>query len=375
MRFPKLARALVLTLTLAFLTVGIGCSSKPDDTQISQTIQFRIHKDSAIAGDVSVETAGGVVTLKGQVSNDASRELAARDASGIPGVKMIVNNLTVAPPITAESIAPPTPAMPAKPVVKVQPKRAVQNLPRKEVAATKPQPEPVAVAPAPAAPPATTAAAPMYPPPPSYPPPPPTPTKYTIPAGTPLSVRLIDSLDSSKNRVGDTFRASLDAPIRLDGEVVIPAGIDLEGRLIEVSDAGKYTGHPELRLELTKLMAQGETYALRTDEYSRSEGGRGKGTAGTIGTGAGLGAIIGGIAGGGKGAAIGAIAGAGAGGVVRGAEKAPKILLPSETVLSFNLQQSVTVPASIAGARGSERYSNRSSEDSREGSRPTLKRR
>ena len=80
---------------------------------------------------------------------------------------------------------------------------------------------------------------------------------------------------------------------------------------------------------------------------------RSKGTAETVGAGAGLGAIIGGIAGGGKGAAIGAIAGAGAGGVARAAKKAEKITFPSETVLSFRLEEPLTVPASMSSERGS----------------------
>jgi hypothetical protein len=167
--------------------------------------------------------------------------------------------------------------------------------------------------------------------------------KYTIPAGTAISVRLIDSLDSGRNKVGDTFRATLNTPVRADGEVVIPAGVNVEGRVVDASNAGRFSGHSELKLELTKLTSHGSVYPLQTQTYDRADQGRGKGTAETVGGGAAIGAIIGAIAGGGRGAAIGTIAGAGAGGAARGVKSAPRVVLPSETVLSFQLQEPLTV--------------------------------
>jgi hypothetical protein len=181
---------------------------------------------------------------------------------------------------------------------------------------------------------------PLSPAPPSTPPPP---AKYTIAEGTTLSVRLVDSIDSSRNKVGDTFRATLNAPIRVDGDVAVPAGADVEGRIVDASNAGRFSGHSELKLELTKLTFHGNTYQLQTADYDRSGNGRGKGTAETVGGGAALGAIIGAIAGGGRGAAIGTVAGAGAGGAARGAKGGQAIRFPSETVMSFRLEQPVTV--------------------------------
>ena len=173
--------------------------------------------------------------------------------------------------------------------------------------------------------------------------PPPAPVKHVIPAGTILSVRLNNGVDSSRNRVGDTFRATLNAPIRDGGEVVVSAGANVEGRVVDVSNAGSYSGHSELKLELTKLICHGEAYALQTESYGRADSGRGKGTAQAVGGTAAVGTIIGALAGGGKGAAIGSVAGAGAGGLARGVSKPQPITFPPETVLTFKLLQPVTV--------------------------------
>jgi len=367
------------------LVAAIGCSSKPDDSQISQNVMLQIQKDAAIIGDVAVATADGVVTLTGNAPNNAARELAARDASGVAGVRTVVNNMTVGAPVTAESAPRPARVQPNKPAA-MEPKHKVRRPSQEVAAAEPPQPAPATFEPAPEPPPMAPVAPPPPPPPPApplSPPPPPAPAKYTIPAGTALSVRLIDPVDTSRNHVGDTFRGSLSAPIRLNGDVLVPAGSDVEGRITEISSAGKFTGHPEIALALSKLTFRGETYALQTDEYSRTESGRGKGTAETVGGGSALGAIIGALAGGGKGAAIGAVAGAGAGGVARAAEKTPKISLPSESVLSFSLQQPLTVTAILASASSREQnYSggpaaepSSSAPSYSDPSRPTLKRR
>lgn len=333
-RIDQLAGAALLA---AGLVVAAGCSRVPDDGQITQSIQSQIRKDTAINGQVSVQSAGGVVTLSGQVSSDAERALAAREAADTAGVKQVINNLTVGPP-PPETAA--TPAQPAR-----ERRRPAAREPRQEVAANAPPAEPAQpVAPAPSmAPPPEPEPAPAEPPPPAPLPPPPAPQKRTIPAGAILSVRLIDALDSARNKVGDTFHATLNAPIRLDGEVVAASGADVEGRVVDASNAGRFSGHSELKLELTKLTVRGHVYALNTEDYQRASGGRGKGTAETVGGGAALGAIIGAIAGGGRGAAIGTLAGAGAGGAARGARKGKGISFPSETVLSFKLQEPVTV--------------------------------
>jgi hypothetical protein len=175
------------------------------------------------------------------------------------------------------------------------------------------------------------------------PPPPPPPQKVTIPSGTTIAVRLVDTIDSETATAGQMFHATLDSPLSVDGDVVIPSGYDVEGHVVDVQSAGKFAGKSLLKLQLDRIAVGTKYYNLQTDEYSRTGSSRGKNTAAKVGTGAAIGAIIGGIAGGGKGAAIGAAAGGGLGGGVQAATKGQQIKLPSETVLNFTLQAPVNV--------------------------------
>jgi hypothetical protein len=173
--------------------------------------------------------------------------------------------------------------------------------------------------------------------------PPPPPQKVTIPAGTQLTVRLNEPLDSERNQVGDQFHASLGAPIVLDDQTVIPIGTDVTGRVAAVQSAGRFAGSSLLTLELTSLAVNGKTYNVQTNQWSRQGKGEGKNTAVKAGGGAALGAIIGGLASGGRGAAIGAAAGGAAGTGVAATKKGEQIKLGPESSLNFQLTNALTV--------------------------------
>jgi hypothetical protein len=166
----------------------------------------------------------------------------------------------------------------------------------------------------------------------------------TIPAGTPISVRTIDAIDSTKDRVGYRFQASLEEPLWVDGNIVVPKGADVYGRLEESKEAGTFTGRSELKLELTGIVVNGQTLPLVTGEYEVSGKSKGESTAKRTVGGAAIGSIIGALAGGGKGAAIGAGTGAGVGAGSEIITKGDQVRIPSETLLDFTLQQGVTIP-------------------------------
>lgn len=170
----------------------------------------------------------------------------------------------------------------------------------------------------------------------------------TIPAGTRISIRTIDSIDSTKNHVGYRFGASLEEALTVDGHVVVPKGADVYGRLDESRQTGTFTGRSELKLELTGIVVHGQTVPLVTGEYELTGKSKGESTAKRTVGGAAIGGIIGALAGGGKGAAIGAGTGAGVGAGSEIITKGDEVKIPSETLLEFTLQQSVTIPKQAA---------------------------
>lgn len=155
---------------------------------------------------------------------------------------------------------------------------------------------------------------------------------------------MVDAIDSNRNQVGDRFVATLDQPLYVNDVLVVGRGANVYGRLEQVQQSGQLSGRTQLRLSLTGIVIDGQTYPLTTGNYDLSSKSRGTSTAQKVGGGAALGAVIGAIAGGGRGAAIGAGVGAGAGTAVQIATKGEQIHVPSETVLDFTLDQPVTLP-------------------------------
>ena len=170
------------------------------------------------------------------------------------------------------------------------------------------------------------------------------PAFVTIPAGTLISVRTMDAIDSTYNVVGDRFQASLEEPLMLEGHVLVAEDALVYGRLTQSKESGTFTGRSHLRLELTGIVVNGKLVPVVTGEYEVTGKSRGASTAKRTVGGAALGAIIGGVADGGQGAAVGAGIGAGAGAgseIITGGDQ---VKVPSETLLNFTLQQDVSIP-------------------------------
>jgi hypothetical protein len=168
--------------------------------------------------------------------------------------------------------------------------------------------------------------------------------RITVPAGTRILVRMGDSIDSSKQKAGYRFTGSLETNLQADNVVVAKRGTPVYGVLASASSAGKMKGSSELGLELTEIAINGTSYPLLTSTYEIQGKGEGGNTTKKVVGGAGLGALIGGIAGGGKGAGIGALAGAGAGTAVAATKKGQQLSIPSESLLEFRLAQPVALP-------------------------------
>jgi hypothetical protein len=379
---PRLATLIVMGVLLLGACNSFKLFQSTDDKTITTNIQAKLFGDAILkTRDVRVDARNGIVTLSGTVGTDLEKAAVERIATQEDGVKNVVNMLSVTSQSStpasegvqsAESVAPPQQvippaAPPEEPPAPEKPRRphhtqAASNEEKASAelqaytnsvtadaaanpsAAPAPAPSPAAAAPAPAASPqvATAPAAPAPPPP--APTPAPKPQEHLeIPAGTVLTVRMIDNIDSSRNRPGEEFAASLDSPIVVGDRVVASRGSDARVRLVDAKSAGHIEGQSELELELINVTINGVSYATTSGYYEQHGGSRGRRTAETVGGGAVLGALLGGILGHGKGAAIGSVAGAGAGTAVQVSTKGSQVKVPAETKLDFTLKDPVTV--------------------------------
>ena len=244
--FPIRRSAVALALLFA---LSVACARKPDDAKISSEVQSKFSQDSGLgAKHLTVDSTNGVVTLSGTVDNAAQRDAASRQAAAVSGVKEVVNDLQIgdAPASSAmrASSTPPdsTPAAapasaPAKPTASVKatptkkPRKSNDSAPPADSASNNDSDSNASPAADNTPPPSN--AAPDNTPVATQPPPPPAPKHLIVDQGTQVTVRLIDPIDSEKNQTGDTFRATLNAPLTSDGEEAVPAGVELTGHLVE----------------------------------------------------------------------------------------------------------------------------------------------
>ena len=320
--------ALVMTIALALSGCSLfKSSSAPNDEAIVSSIQSKLYQDPVLkTRDIRVVSQQGAVVLSGTVGSDQEKSQVEQIAHTADGVRQVIDELTVNGPQQAAEQAP----------AQSEPRTSRRRSHR--VAETAPSPESQSQNPAPVeqAPPSSAQA--------SDAPPPPQPVNVTIPAGTVITVRLVDSVDSSVNRAGDEVAATVDSPISADGQIVIPRYAKARLQVVSDRNAGHIKGRSEVQLKLVSVSVDGQAYNVNSGIYQKeASGSRGKQTAERAGIGAALGGIIGAIAGGGKGAAIGAGVGAGAGTGVQMVTKAPPVRLPSETKIDFTLNSPLNV--------------------------------
>jgi hypothetical protein len=164
-----------------------------------------------------------------------------------------------------------------------------------------------------------------------------------LPAGTDIRVRLDSDLGSKISQPGDSFSATVADDVLKHGDVIIAKGARAEGTVVDAKPLGKFKGGAVLAIKLDRVHSRWGSYPVETSSISRAQQGKGKRSGALIGGGAGLGALIGGLAGGGKGAAIGALAGGGAGTAGSAFTGNKQIVLPAETLLTFKLDHPVHI--------------------------------
>jgi hypothetical protein len=164
-----------------------------------------------------------------------------------------------------------------------------------------------------------------------------------LPAGTHLSVRLAQTLDTRRDAPGAPFVAHVASPVVHNGVVVVPRGAVCHGRLVNAKSSGRLTGRAVLTLRLDSITVAGQVYPVSTSAPSFTSQSHKKRNALAIGGTAGTGAAIGAIAGGGVGALVGAGAGAAAGTAGAAITGKRQLHLPAESRVSFMLRAPVRV--------------------------------
>jgi hypothetical protein len=319
--------------------------------------------------NIQSTTVYGVVTLSGNVHNEALRTQAENLAARATGVKKVVDQLVLGDtPVASNGDGS---AMPAD----QQPDTANGNVPQGEVLQSDGTYAPAAPADQ-GAPPAQA----QNGPPPSqqpqggyysqngppngyqqgppagrqplyqrYSPPEGVPggqragVQVTVPAGAVLRIRINRGLDSQHIQPGTAFDGTVLTDVVADGAVAIPRGATVLGTVVDAKKAGVFKGEGELGLQISSVTLGGTVYPVSTEVWQREGRDKAAGTVNnTVGLGA-LGAIVGAVAGGGEGAAIGAGVGGAAGLAGSAATPRGQIIIPPESVLTFRTAQPAVV--------------------------------
>ncbi len=169
-------------------------------------------------------------------------------------------------------------------------------------------------------------------------------SNMTVPAGTAINVRTIDSISVNTASPGARFRGSLADPVMTSGgRVLIPRGAPVQLSTVSVQRAGRIKGRDRIVLKVDSIMFNGRSLPVASTVAEERGGRRGRRTLKGTGIGAGAGGVIGAIAGGGTGLAVGALVGGGGGTAIAAATGDRHLTIPPETVLSFKLQAPLRV--------------------------------
>lgn len=356
-------------------TCGTGLAQQKSavvpDAQVEANVLKALASSPQLADQaISTTTVYGQVTLTGTVRDEASRDMAEKLASDAPGVQKVVDQLAIGTPTapTAQAAAPddsqqgqdasgegPNPPMqPNGPYAQPQGPQT-QNYPAPGQAPDQAENDNAPMGPqygAPPPPPQTGPNAPPYPGPYNRPYGPPRSQAYrqpytgqqggesvVVPSGSMIRVRINQGMDSKHTAPGTVFDGIVLNDVVAGNQVAIPRGTMVQGRVVDVHNAGAFKGKGALVLQLTQISLGGQTYPIVSDEWTHEGADKTSQTVGnTVGLGA-MGALIGAVAGGGPGALVGAGVGSAAGLGASAASGRGEAMLPPEAILTFHLAQ------------------------------------
>jgi len=184
----------------------------------------------------------------------------------------------------------------------------------------------------------------------------------SVPAGTPLKVKLETTISTFSSRVGDPFTGRISEPVMVGGKQMIPVGAVVEGRVTKLTEPRRINGRPTIGLFPEHVvMPDGQRYMLNavlvdtnikgTDvnqEGLFKGSGHSRRDQVEVAGGTGTGMLVGGLIGGGPGLLIGGAVGAGATATHWMAERHSAVL-PAGTLLWLELSRPMTMSNSAAG--------------------------
>jgi hypothetical protein len=162
-----------------------------------------------------------------------------------------------------------------------------------------------------------------------------------LPAGTPITIRLQNTISSASSHTGDHFECVLDEPIVIDSQTVVARGTMLSGSVLTAKSSGRLHDPGYLRITLISMNVNGKSVDIATSSIFAKGSSHNKRNLAMIGGGTAAGALLGGLAGGGKGALIGTALGAGAGTGAAYATGKKEVAFETERRLTFRLAQEV----------------------------------
>lgn len=163
----------------------------------------------------------------------------------------------------------------------------------------------------------------------------PQPAATTIPSGTRLVVRTVETVDTKRHGAGHRFRGQLESALVVGGETVVPRGAIVHGVIAAASQAGNVAGSSSLSLEFTDIMINDQLHPIATTSVQSQTAGEGGRTLGRSARAAAIGGLIDGK----SGARTGMKVGAGVSILTSGSS----INVPSGTMLDTTLRTPLVV--------------------------------
>lgn len=349
---------LVVAGTVFLAATGFAQEKPMPDAQIESNVLKALAGAPELADQaIGTTTVYGTVTITGSVRDEASRDKAEQIVANTPGVKKVVDELTIGAPAAPDT----APAPPDQQVPEQADQNGQGSDPNSQAdgamtaGGAQQQSAPPVYSPAPVER-SQTQQAPYQQSPEqangNYPPSNRQPQPYrpqqagqpvTLPVGAYLRVRVNQSMDSRHTQAGAAFDGVVINDVVLGGAVAVPRGALVQGQVVAAHPGGDLRGRGGLALQLTQITLEGQTYPLATEAWSQQGYDKTGQTVGTtVGLGA-MGAMIGAIAGGGPGALLGAGIGGVAGLGLSSASHQGEAAMPAEAIVNFRLKQQAAI--------------------------------